>query len=735
MSKKYNAVYLAMSLILTGGSVFAQDLSTEHELDKQIEVVSIFGQRNQLETATGSASVLNQDTLEQFEFDDIHRVLQSVPGVYVREEDGFGLRPNIGLRGATTERSSKVAIMEDGVLIAPAPYAAPAAYYFPLVSRMSQVEVFKGPSAILYGPNTVGGAINMVSRPIPNQYMPGRSGGVDLSAGEFGYKKVHGYYSLGLGETSFLLEGGHIGSDGFKELADDKDTGFEKNEVLFKASYVPSDSKFEQFISFKAGFSNEESRETYLGLTDEGFSNNPYHRYAASKNDLMDWEHYQFQLSHYIEFNDDTTLYTQVYHREFDRDWDRLSGFASSRTMQTILTLPERGLNASFMQVLDGSRDSLSGSENLVFTNNDRRYVSQGFETKLSSQQTFWYMDLTLDAGLRIHRDEVKRNHQAEYLAMSSGTLVETDIADEQVTLNKDVAKAIATYVNTKLEYGYWTASAGLRMEFIEGEHNNLMNGEKQENRDTVLLPGVGLFYKLNADSGLLFGVNKGFVPNSPGQEEGVDPEESWNYELGYRYSRAEIQGEFIGFFNDYRNLKGSCTLSSGYCKTLDQEFNGGEVDIYGLEASLSQTFELDSGFSLPTKLTYTHTQSEFQTGFRSEFSQWGHVKVGDELPYLPEHQMSFEFGIEGDNWRVMSLIKFVSAMAEAAGDDTELSGFETDELVQLDLSASYQYNNKIKFYGKVDNVTDELTIVSRRPFGARPNKPRQASVGVKYEF
>ena len=702
--------------------------------DKQIEVVSIFGERNQLETATGSGTILDEKQLELFEFDDIHRVLQTVPGVYVREEDGYGLRPNIGLRGATTERSSKVAIMEDGVLIAPAPYAAPAAYYFPLVSRMSRVEVFKGPSAILYGPNTVGGAINLVSRPIEDQYQAGQSGAIDIGAGEFGYKKAHGYYSVGFGQASFSVEGLHIGSDGFKALADGSDTGFDKNEVLFKASYV-LDSQYEQFVTLKAGFSSEESRETYLGLTDADFAEQPYYRYAASQKDLMDWEHYQFQLSYFIELDDGFTLYSQAYHREFDRDWDRLNGFASNRTMQTILTSPETGLNALFMEVIDGARDSLGDKENLIFSNNDRRYVSQGIETKLSRQETFWYMDITLDAGLRLHRDEVRRDHRGVFLAMSSGNLVATDMPEQRVTLNKDVATAVATYLNTRLEYGYWTASAGLRMEFIEGEANDYIEGTVEENRDTVLMPGLGVFYKLNADSGLLFGVNKGFVPNGPGQGEEVAPEESWNYELGYRYSDTTTQGELIGFFNDYRNLKGNCTQSSGYCPVLDREFNGGEVEIYGLEASLAHDFRLGSGLSLPTQLTYTHTQSEFQTQFESEFSQWGQVKIGDELPYLPEHQVSLEVGLAGDNWRLVSLVKYVSAMSEAAGDNTELSGFETDEIVQMDLSASYRLNDNIKFYGKVDNVTDEISMVSRRPFGARPGKPRQISAGFKYEF
>eukprot|EP00487_Bulimina_marginata_P012437 TRINITY_DN869_c0_g1_i1.p1 TRINITY_DN869_c0_g1~~TRINITY_DN869_c0_g1_i1.p1 ORF type:complete len:110 (+),score=14.93 TRINITY_DN869_c0_g1_i1:274-603(+) len=87
--------------------------------------------------------------------------------------------------------------MEDGVLIAPAPYAAPAAYYFPMMSRMTQVEVFKGPSAIKYGPNTVGGAINMVSRPITeNAPKDGGEGMIDIAYGQNNYQKAHGYYSI-----------------------------------------------------------------------------------------------------------------------------------------------------------------------------------------------------------------------------------------------------------------------------------------------------------------------------------------------------------------------------------------------------------------------------------------------------------------------------------------------------------------------------------------------------------
>lgn len=73
--------------------------------------------------------------------------------------------------------------------------------------------------------------------------------------------------------------------------------------------------------------------------------------------------------------------------------------------------------------------------------------------------------------------------------------------------------------------------------------------------------------------------------------------------------------------------------------------------------------------------------------------------------------------------------------MSEAAGTNTELEGLFSDELTQLDFSYWYQLNDSLKVYGKIDNITDEQVIVSRRPFGARPGKPRQAIIGVKYSF
>lgn len=709
----------------------ANEEKTNSTNERAVEIIQIFGSTNALDTATGSGHALSEEQLEEFEFDDIHRVLQSVPGVYIREEDGYGLRPNIGLRGATSERSSKIALMEDGVLLSPAPYSAPAAYFFPIISRMSAVEVFKGPSAIVYGPNTVGGAINMISRPISEH----RTAQIDLAAGQQDYRKAHGFYSDTINEFGFLVEAINLHSDGFKDLGNSDSTGFAKNEWVSKLRYTPNNDPLNQSLSLKVSYSDEVSNETYLGLSDSDFEQNPYLRYPASQNDKFDWEHLAFQASYYIELNPSIVLFTQAYRRDFNRDWDRLNGFAGNRTIESILRSPNTGINALFFDVLTGERDSLTNDEALEFTFNDRSFYSQGLQTKLLWDTTYQNMDIELEAGIRLHQDQVKRLHRARLFNLVAGTFEFTGLPETILTQNKDETIAIASYANSKFTFDNLILSLGLRAEHIESEANDILNNTTSNYADTVLLPGFGAFYSISEHLGFLLGINKGFVPNSPGQADNIEEEESWNYEFGLRANFKKTNIEAIGFYSDYSNLKGTCTFSSGCTTQLNQEFNGGEVDIYGLEFTASHQLAFDSSWNMPISLAYTFTQSEFQNSFESEFSQWGSVTQGDELAYLPEHQINLQISLKGVKWQVNTSFKYMSEMLESAGLNTELSGLNTESMINIDLSASYQYNSQLKLYTKIDNLSDEINIVSRRPFGARPSKPRQVIAGLKYEF
>ncbi|WP_018983159.1 TonB-dependent receptor family protein [Salinimonas chungwhensis] len=707
-----------------------------------VEHISIIGSQQQLDTTAGSVSLIDEAALEAYEFDDIARVLATVPGVNIRQEDGFGLRPNIGFRGVTPERSKKINIMEDGVLIGPAPYSAPAAYYFPMVSKMTAVEVTKGPSTIAYGPNTVAGALNLVTRQVPTEQIAE----IDIAGGTDGYYKSHAYYGNAVDKHGFLVEGIAVGSDGFKTLDNGGDTGFEKIDLMAKYKYDLSTAKFDQYIQIKGGYSEETSHETYLGLTDDDFAQDPYRRYAASGRDKMDWEHNQLQLTHFIA-GDRFDITTRLYRNNFDRAWNKIDGFESSLggqipTLQEILTSPDTDRNAPYYAVLTGQADS-SVREKIVLGNNAREYYSQGLQIDATLDLRFAGLSHQVDLGARYHDDEIQRNHTATNYFMRDGALALTGEPTVPTSTNTEQTDAVSVYASDTITLADVLLTAGIRGEFIDGEYQNRAPGREQDfqNKSTrIWLPAVSVFYQVTPKHAVFAGFHQGFVPTSPIQSASIAVEQSDNFEAGWRFIQSDQRVELIGFYNDYSNLIESCSISAG-CDT-DTTFQAGDVDVYGLEAAYQRQWNLTGGWRIPLNITYTHTQSEFQQTFYSEFAQWGFVEQGASVPYLAENMFSVNIGLVGEKVDVNLLASYSDSMPESAqqtltGDvrDSTLAGKETDALFNIDLSAGYQLTPAARLYGKITNLLDNEDIVSRRPYGARPNLSRQMQVGVKYAF
>ncbi|MEX2381292.1 MAG: TonB-dependent receptor plug domain-containing protein, partial [Opitutales bacterium] len=239
----------------------------------ELEPVQVVGSKEDIQSLPGSAAFIDTEEIRNQSYDDINRIVRRVPGVYFREEDGYGIFANLSLRGANSNRSSKVTMMEDGVLTSPAPYSAPAAYYTPTAGRMSGIEILKGSSQIMYGPETTGGVVNYLSTPIPRT----QQGYVKALYGTDNDLRLHTYYGdvaeTEFGTFSFLFENYHRTNDGFKEIdrrpgMNRTDTGLTKNEPMFKMAWAP-DTIVPQRLEFKIGYTDLDFDETYLGLTED----------------------------------------------------------------------------------------------------------------------------------------------------------------------------------------------------------------------------------------------------------------------------------------------------------------------------------------------------------------------------------------------------------------------------------------------------------------------------------
>ncbi|MDX2053352.1 MAG: TonB-dependent receptor [Polyangiaceae bacterium] len=679
----------------------------------------------------GSAHVIQKAELERFEYDDPHAVLQSVPGVYVRGEDGVGLRPNVGLRGVNPDRSKKLALYEDGVPFAPAPYSAPAAYYFPVLTRMHHLRIVKGPSAISYGPQTVGGAMELITRPIPAN----AEGSADVAAGEFGYGKAHGYFGSSDGKSGFLVEGVHLMNSGFKELPSGADTGAYRNEWMFKSSYAPNPSAADQSeFTLKLTYSDEVSNETYLGLTDSDFRKFPDRRYAASQLDRMAWHRFAVALKHEFVTLSGVKVRTLVYRQDMARTWRKLNGFRGAQLFD-VTTTPDTPQNQIFAELLRGTQNSGSPTEGLLIGPNQRELASQGIETRVQLAKVTGPVHHDLEYAARLHNDRVERRHSEDGFVFVDGRLLPDATPTVVTAFNEAESSALALHAVDKATWGELTLTPGARLEVVRSIFRDRTSGEQATQLTHAILPGVGAFLSLSDAFGVLSGVHRGFSPPAPSLERQVSPEFSVNYEAGGRFIEGATRLELIGFYNDYSNLTEVCTFSSGCRESdLDQQVDAGQAAIYGAEVYLGAT-PAAGEFKVPMSLAYTVTRTEFLRAFASSDPIFGTVEVGDEIPYVPRHQASASLGLEQERFGAAAHAVFVSRMREQAGSAPLSEVLSTDEQFTVDFSGYYQIHASIKLYANLRNAFDQRAIVSRRPYGARPNAPRWTQVGIKADF
>tara|TARA_R110000744_G_scaffold60565_11_gene125499 strand:+ start:19195 stop:21414 length:2220 start_codon:yes stop_codon:yes gene_type:complete len=706
-------------------------LSNTATADDDMEHLAIFGNAQAINDVPGSAHMISQAELEKFDFTDIMRTLTSVPGVYVLEEDGYGLRPNIGMRGTGQNRSEKVTIMEDGVLAAPAPYSAPSAYYFPTAGRMQQIEVLKGTSSAMYGPRTTGGVVNMLSRTIPNEALAGQ---VNLSAGEDGFAKAHAYVGGAGKNVSSVVEVFRYQADGFKSVNHTgDDTGFVKNDIMAKVMInSDADAKHYQELEFKLKYSDENSDETYMGLTEADFEDSPYSRYSASQLDNMDTKHKQLQINHHIKLSERFTLGTSAYYNEFSRNWFKTSSVNGN------------GLS-------DGAIDDAAAFDNGTFGSdeisvdvkaNSRAYESQGIQTVLDAD----FGAHQVKFGARYHEDEMDRFQWVNTYSLDNTnyemTLTEAGIhgADSN---RIDSAEAIALFVHDEYTIGDFIINAGLRYEDMTISRKDWDKGviDRNEplkkdvsNNIEVLLPSLAVTYRVNNDLIIIGGVQKGFAPPAPGNDK-TENEESINYELGLRYNKQAFSGEALFFYSDYENMHGNCTASQG-CddENIGNQYNAGEVKVSGLEVKTGYEFAAGA-LTIPVDLTYTFTTTEFQNSFQSGLDTWGNVTVGDELPYVPENQLQLSVGVVGEQWRSDILVRYVDEMRTTAGQGAVFASETIASHTVVDMAAHYNIANNQEITFNVDNLLDKEYMATRAHGSIMAGKPRSVTLGYKYSF
>ena len=700
--------------------LLSEPLDTSLTAPVELESVTIVSQSSKSSHISGAEIILTAAELQRFDIQDGNTLLQSQPGVFTQQEDGWGLRLNIGIRGTGVDRSSRITLMEDGVLTAPAAYSAPAAYYSPVLWKYEQLEILKGGAALITGPQSTGGAINFVS-PTPKKKDFTQ---IKLSGGSYGSRigNVTGQVQI-LPRGQFIYGFQQSQAAGFNEMAGNRTGGFNLSDGFIKFIQHLDDKDRHHLEVFVAG-TRENSSQTYLGMSKEDATVAPNTRYIASSDDAMQMNRLMTRIG-YTYNRKKGWFRADLYRQNVHRNWykiDQVSDGTSPIKLADLLMNPVGN---------SGYFDALRGINSLGYTAllkaNNRYYLSQGLQLKGLYNQKLGIFYLKHETGIRLHYDDADRFQHIDTYAINNNGLELTSNGTPGSAGNRvDFTHAQSGYYRITSTYKSWNLQVGSRMEHIQSFRNDFgssdsarigINLKERQNATWTLLPGISISKHIGRWKAFL-GLHTGMTP--AGSAQGVLPEKSLNAEIGIKHSTIPIN--MVLYRSDYNRLLGSDAASSGGSGTGDL-YNGGAAKVTGLEFQYTKNIK-----KLTAQFTGTITEAIFTESFSSDFDSWGDVTQGDLLPYLPIYQGSLSLFYESNSWTLSTGLNLSSGRKTTAA----ILDFDLPKFMVMNLSALYKLNEITSFKISGQNLTNSRHIVAARPAGYRTFSPRMLVLGIQ---
>lgn len=709
---------IACSLLFIADSLAAESGDSSA---LEMPVIEIVDSEMSLNKLASSVNVLSQEELFESHVFNVNEALRKVPGVNARDEEGFGMRPNIGIRGMNPTRSTKTLLLEDGIPLSYAPYGDNASYYHPPIERFANIEVLKGPEQIKFGPQTISGTINYLT---PNP--PSKPGGyLSFTGGTREFYDGHFNYGGSWGDFGGLVDITHKESEGARD-----NTHSDINDFNVKGVY---DIDNRNALTLRANYFQEDSQLTYSGITDAEMRKFGI-RYNPFKNDTMKTDRWGTSLTHQFSINNDATLTTNVYWSHFHRDWwrqastttDTQCGFAAARQ--------------AGQAVNPDACDSIQGRL--------RDYYSYGVEPRLQVNHKTLGIENELEMGFRAHFEEQYRTQENSKPLSGSVSIAEKNQRDTD---------AYSGYAQNKFILGDFSLTPGVRIEHVNFGRSNQLTGASGKISLTEVLPAFGASFSPNQKFTSFFGFHGGFSP--PRVEDAIDnagtlvdvgPEKSWNYEVGIRtkpYAGAKLDATL--FRSDFlqQNAVGSIAGGSTPLAAGEALYEGAELLA---RQDFGPLFNTDHNVYLQAAYTWVGT-AEMTSAFRclatsgcsgatAQSLAQGDF-IGNRLPYSPEHNLTTTLGYahaSGFDLHLETVYvgkQFSDFANSVAPVDNSGQTGEIDDYVVLNLASTYHVKPlNTDFYVSLKNLLDETYIVDRTR-GILPGSPRLIQAGFKVNF
>ncbi len=549
--RSIHAVLLAMWTLIPPLPALAQEAGPRTRDTLELTEVRVVGSRALREAIAGAATVVDSASIAGWRPLTVNELARRVPGVQARDEEGLGLRPNIGIRGLDPTRSRKVLLLEDGIPLALAPYGDNSSYYHPPVTRFTRVEVLKGSGQILFGPQTIGGVINYVTPAIPKAM----AASFTLAGGT--QRHALGQVNLGgtWGRVGLDLNASRRRADGGRE-----NTGTLLDDVTVKSTVAVAPG---HSLTVRGNAYNERSNVTYSGLTEAEWAIDP--RANPFRHDSMFMRRWGASVTDRLDLGQGVTLLTTAYASGVSRDWWRLSSNSSERPN-------------------DRKDPACGGMENLATSCGNqgrlRDYAVWGLEPRLRAPWTPFGSQALLEFGVRVHDERQARLQLNGDSPNARGAGPASDRGSGTVEDNVRTTRAYSAFAQSRWFLGCCTVTPGLRLEHVRHERVNRLASTVVTGGGslTQIVPGLGVTWAAAQGVTVYGGAHRGFAPprvedlidNATGTVVELDAELSWNWELGVRTTAVHgLDLEATLFRLDFENQIVSASVAGGAGATL----------------------------------------------------------------------------------------------------------------------------------------------------------------------
>jgi Fe(3+) dicitrate transport protein len=715
------------SFSVLGALIFISSLNAQDTLTpRMLPVVSIVdtAKGRLFREHPGSVSVLGKQDIERMAPVTGNEVFRRIPGLQVVDEEGAGLRINIGVRGLDPDRSRNILILEDGIPVALNPYGEPEMYYTPAMDRMEGVEVLKGSGQIVFGPQTVGGVINYITSKPP----AGQGGSIRLSGGQGGLFTAMANYGGTFGTTGIQI------SVLRKQANAMGYANFALNDINTKFVFRTGEHSD---LTVKIGLYEETSNATYIGLTQTMFDAVDQDFTLMAPDDRLNIMRasvgaiYRNRLRKNLEFK------TTAFAYGVTRNWRRQDFRTSPGLNTTGIIWGDTTVagGAVFMQNQTGNRN--------------RQFLVAGVEPSISWDTKLGIVKNNLHVGIRLmHETALEQRINGSFPTAVSGNL-----RDEEIR----TGIALAGYFQNRVSVGERLQLVpGLRVEnynFVRDIHrasgvDTLISGE-----DAVLafIPGFGASYLIGKNVNVFSGIHRGFSPPrlkdaiaNDGTVYQLEPELSWNIEAGTRWNPLHgLSLEATLFYMAFENQIIPVSQSAGGQGA--GLVNAGATRHMGAELMAGMAFhdmgKNWNGHKLGLDLALTYVDARLASDrFVTVDGETVNIS-GNRTPYAPEFTGSagvwYEtpFGLGFQTTLNAQSAMFGDVQNTIAPTANGRVG-EIEGRVVTDLTIFYtEKKTRLRFHLAVKNITDERYVATRRPQGIRVGLPRFFSGGVTWQF